>query len=75
VFADPWTTCPLSEYDSGSQEIISIVEACEPFGTGGGRFSPNEYMSFTQFYCNVRSIVMNEKGKIEEFKTKRDKKK
>ncbi|MDP2815293.1 MAG: hypothetical protein Q8O19_01275 [Rectinemataceae bacterium] len=65
--------CPISSFDPDAAELLSVVDSCE--GGMGGRRSPADVLSDTNYYYNVRTIVMSERGRIERWKKKKEDKK
>jgi len=55
-------------------DIINFIEMAEGGEMGGSARSAALLMEETEFYFNIRSTIMAEKGRIHEIKHRRDNK-
>jgi len=67
---DVFDRCPVSMLEMSACVDVSVVEACEGGGMGGSSMLPSQFLEETQYFHNVRQIVLNEKWKIEKKKDK-----
>lgn len=73
VMDEIFDRCPISALDAKACEAVAIVEACEGGGFGGGMILPSMLLSESQFYHNVRQIVLHEKWRLSKLRDKKKK--
>ncbi|HKZ36426.1 MAG TPA: hypothetical protein VJ184_02170 [Chryseolinea sp.] len=73
VFDKVFTQCPLSDIDRDSIELYNLVMICEGGGMGGSRVMPSQLIEETNFYFSARTIIFDEKRKIDKYRKKKEK--
>jgi len=72
IYRRPFYQCPISAIDEEALRIVNIVQLCEGGGLGGTRVPPSFFLYETAFYMNVRSIVYEEKRRIDRIKKEKE---
>lgn len=65
LFDELLDKCPVSALQPSACETIGIIEACEGSGFGSSSMLPSVFLDETQYYHNVRRVVLQEKAKLE----------
>jgi hypothetical protein len=73
LFDKSFRQCPLSVLDADASEVLQMIQMSEGGGFGSSRVSPSQLLSETQYYWNVRVIVMEEQRRIEKIRKAREK--
>lgn len=70
LYYEIFNRCPLNIADDDAWEVVNIVLMAEGGGMGVSRIMPSQIMDETNFWWNVRSVIIGEQNKIEKLKPK-----